>query len=66
MEQVDPNFKLRLLLSGLRVTCCYFTGDAEVCKLSEKGPFDGCWCACNCDGNTDQCDLPKEFHVNLD
>ncbi|KKN56278.1 hypothetical protein LCGC14_0574230 [marine sediment metagenome] len=62
------SFKLKLLLSCLRITCRYFEGDEHQCGVSEKY-----WCevsgdshiACNCDGDINQCDLPEKFQVKV-
>ena len=68
---VDDSFKLKLLLSCLRITCRYFTGDEEVCSLSaEYVPKDDTeypewYIACNCDGDINQCDLPEKFQAKL-
>ena len=66
-DTVSNDFKLKLLLDGLRVTCCYFTGDEEVCKVSEMGSFvhddDSCHVTCNCNGDINQCDLPERFQT---
>ena len=72
--RVDDGFKLKLLLSCLQITCCYFKGGEEVCGLSEKCvPEDtdiyhypySCHVACNCDGDIERCDLPDKFQVCL-
>ena len=61
----DDSFKLHLLLSCLRITCRYFTGDEEVCELSQTGDFEECHVTCNCDGNINRCDLPEKFQMCL-
>ena len=67
---MNDSFKLKLLLSCLRITCRYFKGDEEVCELSEEydakdTEFPEYHIACNCDGDINQCDLPEKFQVNL-
>jgi len=63
---MNNSFKLRLLLSCLRVTCRYFQGDEEVCKLSDEytskdDEYPELHIACNCDGDINHCDLPEKF-----
>ena len=64
---MDDSFKLKLLLSCLRITCRYFKGDEAVCGLSEEYAsskdieYPEWHVACNCDGNINQCDLPEKF-----
>ena len=65
INEMSDYFKLKLLLSCLRITCRYFTGDEQVCGLSELGDFETCHIACNCDGDINQCDLPEKFQANL-
>ena len=60
---MTDSFKLKLLLSCLRITCRYFTGDEEECELS--GDYEERHIACNCDGNINQCDLPDKFQKCL-
>ncbi len=62
---MDDSFKLKLLLSCLRITCRYFDGDEQVCGLSELGDFSTCHIACNCNGELDRCDLPEKFQTKL-
>ncbi len=62
---MDDSFPLKLLLSCLRITCRYFTGDEEVCGLSELGNHKTCHIACNCNGELDRCDLPEKFQANI-
>lgn len=62
-NEMTDSFKLRLLLSCLRITCRYFNGDEEECGASED--YSECHIACNCDGNINQCDLPEKFQANL-
>lgn len=62
---MDDSFKLRLLLSCLRITCRYFTGDEEGCLLSQLGNYEDSHIACNCDGDINQCDLPDKFQAAL-
>lgn len=62
---MDNIFKLYLLLSCLRITCCYFQGDEHPCKLSELGDFEELHIACNCMGEISKCDLPEKYHVAL-
>jgi hypothetical protein len=67
---MDDSFKLKLLLSCLRITCQYFKGDEDECGLSlEYIPKDAedydCHIACNCDGDINQCDLPEKFQACL-
>ena len=67
---MDDSFKLKLLLSCLRITCRYYEGDEEECGLSAEHipqntiDFD-CHIACNCDGDINQCDLPDKFQACL-
>jgi hypothetical protein len=62
----ENEFILKLLLSHLRLRCRYFTGDEEICTLSEKGITDhDVHVACNCDGDISRCDLPEKFRGNL-
>jgi len=68
---MDDSFKLRLLLSCLRITCRYFQGDENECGLSDeyipKEDEDMGWhVACNCDGDISRCDLPEKFQRCLD
>jgi len=63
---MTDSFKLKLLLSCLRITCRYFEGDEEECELSRLCGFsEDCHIACNCDGDISQCDLPEKFQANL-
>lgn len=68
---MNDSFKLKLLLSCLRITCRYFNGDERVCGLSEEYvPKDDTeypeWhITCNCDGDIGQCDLPDKFQACL-
>jgi hypothetical protein len=69
-KEMTDSFKLKLLLSCLRITCRYFNGDEYKCSLSlEYIPKDAedyeCHIACNCDGDINQCDLPEKFQTNL-
>jgi len=67
---MTDSFKLKLLLSCLRITCRYFQGDEEVCGLSEEyntkaTEYSEWHVACNCDGNISRCDLPEKFQMCL-
>jgi len=67
---MNDSFKLRLLLSCLRITCRYYQGDEWECGLSnEYIPEDAepleCHMARNCDGDINQCDLPEKFQACL-
>ena len=65
---MGDSFKLKLLLSCLRIICRYFEGDEQACGLSieyyreadDVEDFE-CHIACNCDGDINQCDLPEKF-----
>ena len=67
---VDDSFKLKLLLSCLRITCRYFGEDETECGLSEayipkdSEDYDG-HMTCNCDGDITQCDLPEKFQADI-
>lgn len=61
-------FKLKLLLASLRITCRYFQDDEQVCELSVlhwQEDVDDCHIACNCNGDINHCDLPKKFQAYL-
>lgn len=62
---MKDSFKLKLLLSCLRITCRYYQGDEEECELPELGDFEECHIACNCGGDINECDLPEKFQANL-
>ena len=65
-NEMTDSFKLRLLLSCLRLTCRYFKGDEEVCEASESAvDYSECHIAYNCDGDINQCDLPDKFQKCL-
>ena len=69
-NMMNNSFVLRLLLSCLRITCRYFSGDEDICGLSEKynakdTEFTEYHTTCNCDGDIDKCDLPNKFQVRL-
>ncbi len=64
----EVDFRLKLLLSSLRITCRYFKDDNEICELSEEyapeQPADdeSDWHrAYNCGGDINKCDLPDKF-----
>ena len=67
---MTDSFKLKLLLSCLRITCRYFERDESECGLSKtyipKDPedYDG-HMTCNCNGELDRCDLPEKFQADL-
>lgn len=55
----DLEFKLRLLLEALPVSCCYFVGYGHDCRFTE---FDNpCHTTYNCNGKIIECDLPDNY-----
>ena len=62
----DLEFKFRLLLRALRVTCRFFEGRTKACKLSNIYDEDVNELADghltdNCYGQIDKCDLPEKY-----
>ena len=67
---MDDSFKLKLLLSCLRITCRYYKGDELECSLSDEyipkeGEEPEWHFAYNCDGDINKCDLPEKFQMCL-
>lgn len=66
----DISFKLKLLLSCLRITCRYYKDDEDECGLSETyiskdlEDYDS-HMTCNCDGDINKCDRPNKFQACL-
>lgn len=67
---IDTDMKLKILLACLRITCRYFQGDEEECKLAGDWNYKytdlgedeyDTHRACNCDGDINECDLPEKF-----
>lgn len=69
-DRPDLEFKFRLLLKTIPVTCRYFTGDGQMCEVTgdyiPEDPRDyQCHVACNCYGDINKCDLPEKYDCYL-